>query len=165
MTKVFEEASPLLKEICQHLNTLNLVKQQPKTKDQTKKHAQVCSTLFKATMEDLGGKAGTSHFLVNVGEIHNLHKSSKTPHGPSTSSIIDLHGCSQEEAISRLNAGLKDCNEQAMLGSYPFIHSVEIVYGAGGQILSEMVERWIRSKPNVSNAPKKTTRRRFGAVA
>jgi DNA-nicking Smr family endonuclease len=125
LTKLHDEADPIFKEIRQRLNALNLLKQQPKSKAQSK-------------------KAET-----------NLYKSSKSLGIVSSNvSIIDLHGCTQEEAISRLNEGLKEWNELAMLGQYPFIHPVTIVCGAGGQVLSESVEKWIGQQHNVSNAPK-----------
>ena len=168
LTKLFEEANPRFKEIRQQLNALNLFKQQPKTRVQTKTLGQGCLyTKSNPTSEGLGGKAGRTHFVVNVGEVKNLYKSSKSIHqGSSSTSIIDLHGCSRSEAISRLNTGLENWNKQAMTGSYPFIHSVSIICGAGGQILSEVVEKWIEEKPNVCNAPRaKIARCKFAFAA
>jgi DNA-nicking Smr family endonuclease len=69
-------------------------------------------------------------------------------------STIDLHGCSPEEATTRLDAGLKDGNELAMLGSYPFVHLVTVVFGGGGQVLRDEVEKWASRNQNVCNAPK-----------
>ena len=157
LSQMFEEAEPKFKLIRQQLNVMSLLKEQPKTKTQGVKSKQVFRDFaFNPSSEGLGSKAGRSRFLVNVGEVGNLYKSSKSFNYGSTpsSSTIDLHGCTQEEALSRLNSGLEDWNEQAMLGSYPFIHSVTIICGAGGQVLSELVEKWIKDKPNVSNAPK-----------
>lgn len=170
LTRLFEEADPKFKQLRQQLNALSLLKQQPKTKFPTKKLKQVCiSPVFDPTLDCLGGKAGKTRFVVNVGEVANLYKSSKTldsDTSASTISTVDLHGCTQEEAILRLNSGLKEWNEQAMLGTYPFIHSVTIICGAGGQVLSETVEKWIRRQPNVSNAPKTwIAKQRFGAAA
>ena len=168
LTKLHEEAAFKFKEIRQQLNALSLFKQQPKIKVQTKMLDQSCSyPKFNSISEGLGGKAGRTHFIVNVGEVNNLYKSSKSIlHASSTSSIIDLHGCSRTEAISKLNAGLKNWTEQAMAGSYPFIHSVSIVCGGGSQVLSEVVEKWIIEKPNVCNAPKmKMARCKFPPVA
>jgi hypothetical protein len=169
LTKLFEEANPRFKVIRQQLDALNLFKQQPKTKVQTKTLSQICPcSKSNPTSEGVGGKAGKTHFVVNVGEVSNLYKSSKSIHNVSSpsSSIIDLHGCSRAEAIFRLNAGLDNWNKQAMTGSYPFIHSVSIICGAGSQILSEVVEKWIAEKPNVCNAPKaKIARCRFASAA
>ena len=157
LSQIFEEADPKFKLIRQQLNAMSLFKQQRKTKAQRVKPKQVhADFVFNPSSEGLGSKAGRSRFVVNVGEIGNLYKSSKSFDHVSaqTSSVIDLHGCTQEEALFKLNSGLEDWNEKAMLGSYPFIHSVTIICGAGGQVLSELVEKWIKDKPNVSNAPK-----------
>jgi DNA-nicking Smr family endonuclease len=156
LTKLHDEADPIFKEIRQRLNALNLLKHQPKSKAQSKKAEQVCPySSFNPSPVGVGGKAGKTRFDVNVGEVTNLYKSSKSLGIVSSNvSIIDLHGCTQEEAISRLNEGLKEWNELAMLGQYPFIHPVTIVCGAGGQVLSESVEKWIGQQHNVSNAPK-----------
>jgi DNA-nicking Smr family endonuclease len=165
LTKLFEEADPEFKQIRQELNALNLLKQQPKTKTSMKKLKQDSHfSSFNPMSEGLGGKAGKTRFVVNVGEVANLYKSSKTlDAGSSAASFIDLHGCTQEEAVSMLNAGLKKWNERAMLGSYPFIHPVSIICGAGGQVLSETVEKWIGQQPNVANVPK--TKAKFAAAA
>ena len=89
LTKVHEEAAPKFKEIRQQLNALILFKQQPKTKVQTKRLDQACSyAKFNPTSEGLNGKAGKTHFVVNVGEANNLYKSSKCSlHVSVTSSI------------------------------------------------------------------------------
>lgn len=169
LSKLFEEADPKFRQIRQQLNALNISKQQPKAKIPTKKLRQQCN--FSSSLpnsEDLGGKAGKTHFVVNVGEVSNLYKSSKSldRSASSTVSIIDLHGCTQEEALSMLNSRLKEWSEKAMVGTYPFIHSVSIVCGAGGQVLSETVEKWIRRQPNVSNAPKSwLAKQRYASAA
>eukprot|EP00956_Cyclotella_meneghiniana_P037428 scaffold138737_cov38-Cyclotella_meneghiniana.AAC.2 len=169
LTKLHEEAAPKFKEIRQQLDALLLFKQQPKTKVHSKSliNQAHSDAKFNPTPEGLGGKAGKTHFVLNVGEVSNLYKSSKSNHHvSSTTSTLDLHGCSQAEAISKLNAGLEKWNNRAMTGSYPFIHTVSIICGAGGQVLSEVVEKWVKEKPNVCNAPKmKMTRCKFPAVA
>jgi DNA-nicking Smr family endonuclease len=169
LTKLHEEAAPKFKEIRQQLDALLLFKQQPKTKVQSKSlsNQAYSDATFNPTPEGLGGKAGKTHFVLNVGDVNNLYKSSKSNHHvSSTPSTLDLHGCSQAEAISKLNAGLENWNNRAMTGSYPFIHTVSIICGAGGQVLSEVVEKWIKEKPNVCNAPKmKMTRCKFPSVA
>jgi DNA-nicking Smr family endonuclease len=167
LTKLFEEAEPKFKLIRQELNSMNLLKQQPKTKTHSKRITPPPSfSEFNHASNGLGGKAGKTRFVVNVGEVSNLYKSSKSLNQPTAVSTIDLHGCTREEAVSRLNEGLKEWNERAMLGTYPFIHSVSIVCGGGSQILSETVEKWIGEKKNVSNAPKRSMcTSRFGAAA
>ena len=42
--------------------------------------------------------------------------------------------------------------DAAMKGEYPFVVPAVIVCGGGTQILSELVENWIREKKNVANA-------------
>ena len=156
LSKLFEEADPKFRLIRQELNGLSLIKQQPKPKTQTKQRLQLMtSSTFNPTFNGLGGKAGKSHFVLNVGEVANLYKSSKSSNRPLAMSTIDLHGCSAEEATTRLDKGLKDWNELAMLGSYPFVHSVTVVCGGGGQVLREVVEKWISRNQNVCNAPKR----------
>jgi DNA-nicking Smr family endonuclease len=157
LTKLFEEADPKFKMIRQQLNAQNLFKQQPKTKTLKNLKQQDYCYHYSSVNPGVGGKAGKTRFLVNVGEVAHLYKSSKSV-ASSTTSTIDLHGCTQEEAISKLDAGLKEWNERAMLGSYPFVHLVSIVCGAGGQVLSETVEKWIGKQPNVANVPKASKR-------
>ena len=155
MSKLFEEADPKFRLIRQELNALNLIKQQPKPKIQTKLRLQVMtSSAFNPKFDGLGGKTGKSHFVVNTGEVTNLYKWSKSSNQPLAMSTIDLHGCSPEEAMTRLDAGLKDGNELAMLGSYPFVHLVTVVFGGGGQVLRDEVEKWASRNQNVCNAPK-----------
>ena len=167
LTKLHEEAATKFKEKRQQLDALSLFKQRPKTKVQTKILDQSCSyAKYNPTSEGFGGKAGKTRFLVNVGEVTNLYKSSKSSPRASSTSFLDLHGCSQTEAVSKLNASLDDWNKKAMNGSYPFVHSVAIICGGGGQVLSEVVEKWIKEKPNVCNAPKmKMSRCKFPSVA
>eukprot|EP00956_Cyclotella_meneghiniana_P031697 scaffold83944_cov61-Cyclotella_meneghiniana.AAC.3 len=169
LTKLHEETAPKFKEIRQQLDALLLFKQQPKTKVQSKSliNQAYSDAKFNPMPEGLGGKAGKTHFVLHVGDVNNLYKSSKSNHHvSSTPSTLDLHGCSQAEAMSKLNAGLENWNNRAMTGSYPFIHTVSIICGAGGQVLSEVVEKWIKEKPNVCNAPKmKMTRCKFPSVA
>ena len=67
---------------------------------------------------------------------------------------IDLHNCIREEALCRLNEWEGSTMDAAMNGEYPFIIPAVIVCGGGAQILSEVVEDWIKEKKNVANAPK-----------
>ena len=68
--------------------------------------------------------------------------------------MIDLHGCTKDQALSKLDEALVDWVDTAMKGEYPWVMPVEIGCGGGNQILSEVVEGWIRARKNVANAPK-----------
>ena len=104
----------------------------------------------------LGGKAGKSHYIVQIGEVRNLYKTSKKPISRAPQAIsIDLHGVTKTEALQLLDKKLPQWHDLAMSGSYPFVIPVELICGCGNQILSEAVEGWIRGNEKVSNAPKK----------
>ena len=68
---------------------------------------------------------------------------------------LDLHGMTTDDAQAKLDESLPKWVETAMYGSYPFVISVNIVCGGGIQVLSELVENWIRQTEKVANAPKK----------
>lgn len=163
LTKVFEEMQPKLKIIRQQLNDLTLVRQNSKTKN---------SSAHKKTLREkpigvpnpsligTAGKAGRVSFVVNVGRVENLYKTSKRRGRRSggakkpSMAIIDLHGCTKTDALARLGTSLKEWLNTAMVGSYPWVIPATIVCGAGNQILSEVVEQWIKETKNVANAPK-----------
>ncbi|KAL7533371.1 hypothetical protein ACHAXR_005190 [Thalassiosira sp. AJA248-18] len=67
---------------------------------------------------------------------------------------LDLHGCTRDETLMKLNETLKVWVDTAMKGEYPFVISATIVCGCGNQVLCETVEKWIKSTRNVCNAPK-----------
>ena len=67
-------------------------------------------------------------------------------------SIIDLHGCNRVEAIARLDNILIEWIDVAMKGEYPWVIPATVICGGGSQILSEVVETWIKEKKNVANA-------------
>ena len=111
----------------------------------------------------VGGKAGKPYFAVQVGQVRNLYKKTKPsalsslPGAAAVAAAaptLDLHGCTREEALRRLDGHLETWINRAMRGSYPFVTSAVIVYGGGNQVLSKTVEQWIRLKKNVCNAPK-----------
>ena len=77
---------------------------------------------------------------------------------------MDLHGCTREEALLRLDKSLDIWVDEAMQGSYPFVTQAVIVCGCGSQILSETVEGWIRENARVSNAPRFRPVRQRGSV-
>ena len=113
-------------------------------------------------------EAGKSHYAVQVGEVHNLYKSTKPSAKAShysssgTSLKLDLHGYTRKEALTKLDETLKSWVDIAMQGSYPFVQPATIVCGCGNQILSETVHEWIMSNDKVSNAPKVGPSKRCG---
>ena len=117
-------------------------------------------------MDGLGGKAGKSRFTVLVGDVNNLYKTSKpsrrrnlgcqTPH----TITLDLHGCTRGEALTKLDSGLLEWNEIAMMGHYPWVIPVTIVCGGGNQILSEAVGNWIKLSDKVAKSKNVSTRLR-----
>ena len=159
--KVYEEAEPTFKEIRQRLNAMNLERTKPKQRTSPSKAQSAAEVVDNLLGDDqlLGGKAGKTQFIIQVGEVSNLYKTTK----PSSASrggrrqddiMIDLHGLSAEEAVYRLDKHLPDWIETAMKGTYPFVIPVKIVCGGGSQILAEVVENWIKQNDNVANAPK-----------
>lgn len=168
LTILFREAEDTFKEIRQRLNSLTLERTQPKSRS-SRQRSQVSHPLqdptFNVTSESLGGKAGKTHYLVHIGDVNNLYKTTKPSsvhsRNPQPQSLsLDLHGLTKNEAESALNTNLPKWNETAHSSSYPFVILVEIVCGGGSQVLSEVVERWIRVNENVANAPKSVLCRR-----
>jgi hypothetical protein len=101
--------------------------------------------------------AGPSTVL--VGEVQNLYKTTKPSAMASheiPSSILDLHGYTRVEALTKLDKSLNVWVDAAIRGSYPFVHPVLIVCGCGNQMLNETVQEWIRANDTVANAPKKS---------
>jgi len=159
--KVYEEAEPTFKEIRQRLNAMNLERTKPKKRTSPSKSQSAVEVVDNPLADDdqVGGKAGKTQFIIQVGEVSNLYKTTK----PSSSVgrgrrqddiMIDLHGLTTEEAVDRLDKSLPNWIETAMKGTYPFVIPVKIVCGGGSQILAEVVENWIKESDNVANAPK-----------
>jgi hypothetical protein len=158
-TKVLEDLQPRLKEIRTELNALDLQCQPKKMKNIAGKKNTIQEAVNHSLPgPEIGGKAGKSHFVIQVGEAQNLYKTTK----PSTvsyqqrhSSIptLDLHGYTKEDAIVKLNESLEVWFDIAMKGSYPFVITAVIVCGCGSQVLSETVQDWIKSTSRVRNAP------------
>jgi hypothetical protein len=164
LTRLHEEAEPRLKDIRTKLNALDLERQPPKSKS---KGGRKCTAKEEPIDHDalpesgVGGKAGRHHFVVQVGEVQNLYKTTKpsSAHASShqnQSSVptLDLHGCTREEAIARLNESLEVWVDIAMRGYDPFVITAVIVCGGGSQVLSETAQEWIKSTSQVRNAPK-----------
>ena len=160
LTKVLDEMEPQLKTIRQNINESMLLCRKSKTRSPSRKSLDVSTDAdFDPSMTGIGGKAGRMSFAVNVGKVENLYKTSKKD--KLTNAVrnsrlitIDLHGCTQEEALERLNEWEGSTMDTAMKGEYPFVVQAVIVCGGGAQILSEVVENWIKEKKNVANAPK-----------
>ena len=90
-------------------------------------------------MDDIGqttgtGKAGKVSYPVHVGKKANLYKTSKSPN--TTPLIVDLHGCTSDEAFAKLDSSLPQWMETAMKDEYPWVVPVDIICGGGSQILS-----------------------------
>ena len=156
LSKVHDEVYPRLKKIRQRLNNLLIERSPVKVKaPRIQSGSQNITPKENPCTIGLGGKAGKSHFNIQVGEVSNLYKTSKASHYTLGSlPTLDLHGYSSEEALKKLDYSLKVWVEMAMHESYPFILQAEIVCGCGSQTLSEVVDTWIRSNKDVCNAPK-----------
>ena len=161
LSKLFEEAEPVFKAIRQKLHNLTLDRKSPKSRrasSDRKKDPSPTSAVFNPNSYGLGGKAGKTSYSVNVGQIENLYISSKRSSiclkSSSNRKSIDLHGCTKNQALQKLDTALIDWVKIAMEGEYPWVMPVDIVCGGGSQILSETVEKWIKEKKNVANAPK-----------
>lgn len=166
LTKIHGEAHDQFRRIRQRLNNLAIERSQPKIKTKCQRLPKDAlpfpSAVSNAFDGGLGGKAGKSRYAIQVGEVNNLYKTTKpsviaSSHNRSSndaSSILDLHGCTREEALTKLDGALETWVDIAMQGSYPFILPATIICGCGNQILSEVVQEWIRSNDRVSNAPK-----------
>jgi len=157
--RVFAEAEPTFKEIRQRLNAMNLERTKPKQRTSPSK-AKPVEVVDNPLGDDqlLRGKAGKKQFIIQVGEVSNLYKTTKQSSAGrgrrQDDTLIDLHGLTAEEAVHRLDKHLPDWIETAMKGTYPFVIPVKIVCGGGSQILAELVENWIKQNDHVANAPK-----------
>ncbi|KAL3804024.1 hypothetical protein HJC23_006415 [Cyclotella cryptica] len=163
LTLLFEEAGPIFSKIRQELNVLCIERSKPKRKTLNGRPPMMIEPINNPGTDGLGGKAGKVFFNVNVGQVDNLYKTSKPAFSSNRSNnfTIDLHGHTEEEALQRLDESLPEWMDAAMQGEYPFVVPVLIVCGGGAQILSEVVERWIKENDCVANAPKKTISRRI----
>lgn len=167
ISRVFEEAMQKFKEVRQKLDSLNLERTKPKSKRMRVKmgSAPHVEPVDNPPMEGLGGKAGKTHYPIQIGEVNNLYKSAKRSKRRKQKSrkkakqneniSLDLHGMTADEARTKLDESLSKWIDIAMHGSYPFVIRVNVICGGGSQILSEVVETWIRMNDKVANAPKK----------
>jgi len=160
LSTLHQEMQPRLKEIRMKLNTLSLERQSPKSRKKKSKRSMKEEANHNVA-DTVGGKAGKPNFVLQVGEEQYLYKTHKSSARTSQNSqrnipTLDLHGCTREEAVVKLNKSLKVWVETAMKGSYPFVITAEIVCGCGSQVLSETVQTWIKSTSHVRNARKNT---------
>jgi len=138
------------------LNNLLIKKTSAKERRPSKKEKKVdIIPVFTPLTDGLEGKAGKVVFPVVVGYSENLYKSSKKSKLQRNQVVrmIDLHGCTAGEAITKLNNEMPTLTEAAMKEE-TFTLPVNIVCGGGHQILSEVVEQWIRKNSKVANRPK-----------
>merc|ERR1712194_606031 len=137
------------------LNALGLKRQPPKKKKTPKRKQLVIGADLQVLPNfAVGGKAGRPYFLVRVGEENNLYHTTKLRHGSCDIPVLDLHRFTREEALFKLEESRKVWVDMAIQGSYPFVIPAMIVCGCGNQILSEIVQKWIKSTKNICNAPK-----------
>lgn len=164
LSKLHEEVQTRLKEIRTRLTARDLERQSPKLKRKNwgkKNKAKVFQDLSILPSPGVGGKAGKPFFSVQVGEVQNLYKTCKrstlsSQQNSCSPSTLDLHGCTREKAIEKLDESLKVWVNTAMQGSYPFVIRATIVCGCGRQALSETVQEWIKTTRQVCNAPNNT---------
>ena len=163
LTQLHEEAEPMFREIRKKLNDL-AIKKQPNPK-RTRSKVQAQCDRNNPSDVGIGGAPGNIMFEVVVGNVDDLYKSSKPGSGRNSQTknstkrrlSIDLHGKSTDEALKSLDDSLPSWLEIAMRGSYPFVSAVDIITGGGHQILSEVVENWIKRQRHVARRPKTFT--------
>lgn len=159
LSKVHEEVQSRLKDIRVQLHALDLERQPPKQRRLSPRNRAVSrANLGVLPHFAAGAKAGRPHFMVRVGEESHLYSSSKLSprRGPCDVPVLDLHGFTREAALVKLEESLKVWVDTAIRGSYPFVIPALIVCGGGNQILSEAVQKWIKSTKNICRAPKNT---------
>ncbi len=154
---IFDEANPQFKNIRQKLNNLTLEQTPAKVKSVSPRVHVREPTATNISSFSLDNKAVKTHFNILAGEVSNLYKStkpSKKTKEHMVSITIDLHEYTKEAAVRKLDESLPSWIDAAMHGNYPFVIPVTIICGAGGQVLSEVVEQWIRDNERVANARK-----------
>jgi len=145
-----------LRQIRMALNNLSLKKTSAKEREPSKKKAELPEPVFNPPSEGLEGKAGRVVFPVVVGNTDHLYKSSKKSKNTlkyQTVRSFDLHGCTAGEAIKKLNHEMPAWTDEAMKEE-TYTIPVDIICGGGHQILSEVVEQWIRKHKSVANRAK-----------
>lgn len=155
LTIMFEEAEPIFRERRQMLNAMAIQNCSPKARQNPK--VTVPNDIPDLNLfhgSELNGKAGKSMYPVLIGDPDQLYCSRKKYfHTGKSVRIIDLHGYSCKEVIQVLDNYLPELVERAMT-SFPWVIPVDIVCGCGNQVLSEIVEQWIKRNNRVANRPK-----------
>ena len=117
LSKVFEQADPIFKKMRQKILNLSLECTLPKDKKKrAAKGEEEVEAVNNPGSDGLGGKAGKSRYIVLVGEVDNLYKTGKSRRGGRNNNnqasqqqktvTVDLHGCTQVEALAKLGEGL-----------------------------------------------------------
>ena len=159
LSLVFAEADSQFKDIRQKLNALNLERTPPKVRPTRAKAAEATVSSCDYLLPDncLRGTDIKSHFAIQVGKVTNLYKTtkrSKAKVSAPTQITLDLRGLTSGAALLKLDDSLPDWIVLAMKSDYPFVIPVTIVCGVGNQVLSAVIEEWIRQNNEVANAPK-----------
>lgn len=155
---VFEEVETTFKQIRQRLSNLSIKKCSPKDRSMSIKRTTPGEHKAEPNLsvEGTGGKAGKIVIPIHIGNEECLFVSArKHKINRHRTFVLDLHGCSGEEAVRMLNDKLPGWINTAMRGEHPFVIPVDVVCGGGNQVLYEVVERWIRRNRQVANRPKK----------
>ena len=154
---IWKEADPKFREIRKRLNDGAIQRTEAKIEhDKNNPTPKGSSEPSVLGSNGLGDEAVNGSTIVNVGEIQNLYKTSKQsklnnsrPHFD-----VDLHGLNSKDARKKLDDSLPKWIDAAMKGEHPYVIRVKIIHGKGKQILSGMVEQWIKDHRQVTKAPK-----------
>jgi hypothetical protein len=99
LSKLHEEMQPRLREIRMKLNVLNIERQPPTSKSKVGRKCAKEDPIDHDALprSGVGGKAGRSNFVVQVGEVQNLYKTTKSSvlashQSQSSVPTLDLHG-------------------------------------------------------------------------
>lgn len=150
LSLVFEEAASIFQERRRVLNDLAIKKSQPKPRD-AKAQLSRPSPMSHPCFNEPEVKPGKSIYPVLVGEEMYLYRTSKSTkhHLQRKPHSLDLHGCTKDEAILRLNDALPTWMGVAMK-EFPWTIPVNIITGCGNQVLSE---QWITGFGRVGMLP------------
>ena len=158
MSPVFEEMEQKLQFIREEINKSSIKRTEPKDKSEKSKRVPLQQISNNNNVDSVGpdDKAGRSIYIINVGAAENLYATSKKHNKIRSQPMItiDLHGHSKQQALAALETSLPCWVETAMKQEHPYVIQVKIVCGKGSQILSEVVEGWIKDKDKVANAPR-----------